>query len=101
MDWRWAWVLGFALIAPAALPAGGADRRQPMVRRRVALEPLLVQESLSLRCAPRRHAPALVCLEQGSTLRLLRKWVAPDGRRWLQVQTASGPGTPRRGWLAG
>jgi hypothetical protein len=33
---RWSWLLGVALLAPAALPAGGADRRQPEVRRREA-----------------------------------------------------------------
>ncbi|NBX45616.1 MAG: SH3 domain-containing protein, partial [Gammaproteobacteria bacterium] len=32
--WRWGAVLAFALFAPVALPAGGADRRQPEVRRR-------------------------------------------------------------------
>lgn len=72
-----------------------------MVRRRTAVEPLLVEHSLSLHCAPRCHAPALVTLDQGSSLRLLRRWVAPDGRRWLQVRTAAGPGLPRRGWLPG
>ncbi len=101
MDWRWAWVLGFALIAPAALPAGGADRRQPALRRRLAAEPLLVADSVALRSAPRRHAPALVSLQPGEPLRLLRSWVAPNGRRWLQVQADASPGTPRRGWLAG
>lgn len=101
MDWRWAWVLGFALIAPAALPAGGSDRRQPAVRRRQAAEPLLVADFVSLRSAPRRHAPALVALQPGEPLRLLRSWVAPGGRRWLQVQADSAPGTPRRGWLVG
>ena len=34
---RWSWLLGVALMAPAALPAGGADVRQPQVRRRVGV----------------------------------------------------------------
>jgi hypothetical protein len=42
LPWRWAALLGFALLAPAALPAGGGDRRLPEVRRRErGAEPLV------------------------------------------------------------
>jgi len=100
-SWRLAALLGFALIAPAALPAGGAERRQPELRRRQAGDPLLATGPLALRSAPRQQAPALVRLETGEPLELLRSWWSPCGRRWLQVQTAAGPGETRRGWLAG
>ena len=101
-SWRLAALLGLALIAPAALPAGGAERRQPELRRRQAGDPLLATGPLALRTAPRQQAPALTRLEAGEPLELLRSWWSPSGRRWLQVQTAAGPaGAPRRGWLAG
>jgi len=100
-SWRMAALLGLALIAPAALPAGGAERRQPELRRRQAGDPLLATGPLALRTAPRQQAPALARLEAGEPLELLRSWWSPSGRRWLQVQTAAGPGAPRRGWLAG
>ena len=101
-SWRLAALLGLALIAPAALPAGGAERRQPELRRRQAGDPLLATGPLALRTAPRQQAPALARLEAGDPLELLRSWWSPSGRRWLQVQTAAGPaGSPRRGWLAG
>jgi len=101
-SWRLAALLGLALIAPAALPAGGAERRQPELRRRQAGDPLLATGPLALRTAPRQQAPALARLEAGEPLELLRSWWSPSGRRWLQVQTAAGPaGAPRRGWLAG
>lgn len=100
---RWAALLGFALLAPAALPAGGGERRVPEVRRRQgALEPLLSSASLSLRCAPERQAPVLAQLDEGVPLRVLRQWLSPQGRRWLRVEIAvASEGTPRRGWLAG
>ena len=45
--WRWAALLGFALVAPAGLPAGGAERRSPEVRRRSStLEPVLSTQGL-------------------------------------------------------
>lgn len=101
-SWRLAALLGLALIAPAALPAGGAERRQPELRRRQAGDPLLATGPLALRTAPRQQAPSLARLEAGEPLELLRSWWSPSGRRWLQVQTAAGPaGSPRRGWLAG
>ena len=56
--WQALALLGFALITPAALPAGGADRRLPEVRRRQnSDEPLLSTGCLPLRCAPERRAP--------------------------------------------
>jgi hypothetical protein len=89
-------------MAPAALPAGGGDRRLPEVRRRESRrEPLLSSSCSVLRCAPERRAPVLAQLERGVPLRVLRHWLAPEGRRWLQVETASGAGEPSRGWLPG
>jgi len=100
-SWRLAALLGLALIAPAGLPAGGAERRQPELRRRQAGDPLLATGPLALRSAPRQQAPALARLDVGEPLELLRSWWSPSGRRWVQVQTVAGPGAPRRGWLAG
>lgn len=93
-------VLGFALFAPAALPAGGAERRAVEVRRRQSQEPLLAADSLALRCAPEQQAPVLRRLPAGEPLQVLRRWRSPRGRQWLQVQTTPGDGTPgRRGWV--
>ena len=99
--WRWAALLGLALVAPAGLPAGGADRRSPEVRRRSsAREPVLSASSFQLRCAPQRQAPALLAVASDSPLRVLRSWCEPNGQRWLLVE-AAGPEGSRRGWLAG
>lgn len=101
--WRWAALLGFALIAPVTLPAGGPDRRLPEVRRRQAGEPLLPVGAASLRTAPERQAPALARLAADEPLRVLRSWRDAGGERWLQVEATAGPAglpAPRRGWLA-
>jgi hypothetical protein len=98
----WAALLGLALFAPAALPAGGADRRLPELRRRERAEdPLLSVIPCSLLAAPHSHAPSLASLEPGLPLRVLRAWFEPDGRRWLQVATPGRAGRPTRGWLLG
>lgn len=98
----WAALLGFALFAPAALPAGGAERRLPELRRREsAQEPLLSLKNCSLLASPRCQAPVLTSLEPGIPMRVLRTWLEPGGRRWLQVATAGPSGRHTRGWLLG
>lgn len=96
-------LLGFALMAPATLPAGGGERCVPEVRRRQgAFEPLLSSTCISLRCAPERQAPVLAQVDPGVPLRVLRRWLSPQGRRWLQVEISGAAGElRRRGWLAG
>ena len=94
---RWSWLLGVALMVPAALPAGGADRRQPQPRRRAASGPLHTATDQPLRLSPLAVAPRLSTLKAGSSLRLLRRWSAADGQDWLHVQTLSGD--QRRGWI--
>ena len=99
--WRWAALLGLALVGPAGLPAGGADRRSPEVRRRTSgREPVLTASPSQLRCAPQHQAPALLAVASDSPLRVLRSWWEPNGQRWLLVEGA-GPEGSRRGWLAG
>ena len=94
---RWSWLLGVALMAPAALPAGGSDRRQPQPRRRAASGPLHISSDQPLRLSPLAVAPRLSTLKAGSSLRLLRRWSTADGQDWLHVQTLSGE--QHRGWL--
>ncbi len=97
--WRWAALLSFALVAPAALPAGGAERRTPEVRRRQhASEPLTAAHSCSLRCAPWQQAPAIAEVAIGEPLKVVRSWCSVNGDRWLRVELL---GSRRRGWLPG
>ena len=98
--WQWAALLGFALLAPAGLPAGGAQARGLEVRRRISTdEPLVNPNGVALLCAPQQEAPVLVALEAGLPLTLLRAWRAPNGQWWLRV-AARGPGDrAMRGWL--
>ena len=94
-------LLSFALFAPTALPAGGADRRPVEVRRRQTHEPLLAIGSLDLRCSPEQQAPVLTRLPSGEPLQVLRRWRSPRGRQWLQVQASTSAGEAgRRGWIA-
>ena len=85
-------------MAPASMPAGGADFRQPKVRRRVGVGGHLhVASDAPLRLSPMAVAPSLSTLRAGTSLRLLRRWSAEDGNDWLHVQPLGED--QRRGWL--
>jgi hypothetical protein len=90
-------------MAPAGLPAGGADPRVPQVRRRLSQAEPWLSEGQSLRVSPTSQAPVLRPLEQGVPLRVVRRWLSPGGRTWLHVETGGGVGAGRatRGWLSG
>ena len=99
-------LLGFALLGPACLPAGGAELRVPELRRRQrASEPLTAAAAVALRCSPRRQAPVIAIAASGEALRPLRRWCEAGGQSWLQVELAPGLagslalGGSRRGWL--
>ena len=94
---RWSWLLGVALMAPAALPAGGGDCRQPQLRRRSGSSRLHLNVESPLQVSPLAVAPRLRTLPVGTSLRLLRRWSGSDGQDWVQVQTLAGE--QRRGWI--
>ena len=94
---RWSWLLGVALMAPAALPAGGGDCRQPQVRRRSGSGPLCTSAETTLQLSPLVTAPKLRPLAAGTSLRLLRRWTSGDGQDWLLVQDLSRK--TQRGWI--
>ena len=101
---RCAWVLGLALMAPVALPAGGADLRHPDPRRRGPSGPLLSGGRDQLKSSPASQAPSLLTLGRETPMTVLRHWNSPDGRRWAYVQVLTGSGlgvgqVHKRGWV--
>ena len=86
---RWGYLLSMALFVPVTLPAGGGELQQPQALEREQGAPLLVTEQCNLVSSPLVIAPALVKLESGTPLRVLRYWGAADGNDWLHVQVVS------------
>ena len=100
----WSFLLGLALVAPTALPAGGGERYLPAIRRRQVNEPLIAQEGFNVFVSPLSAAPTLRKAKQGTPLKILRTWRSSDGSKWLYVQYFAMQNnllseTPIRGWL--
>tara|TARA_Y100001968_G_scaffold307456_1_gene325292 strand:- start:389 stop:721 length:333 start_codon:yes stop_codon:yes gene_type:complete len=103
---RWAWLLGVALIAPVSLPAGGAyqGNKIPEVRPRNGFSPLISGENCYLLTSPLQSAPPLKKIRNGTPLKVLRVWKSLDGQLWLKVQVThleilDSLNSPRRGWI--
>ena len=101
---QWGWLLGIALLAPAALPAGGAQFSPPQVRRRKLCDPLLAPNECFLRGTPCKVAPVITNLRIGTPMRIMRFWNNGKGESWLHVQVLaldrnSGITSFSHGWL--
>lgn len=92
---RWSCLLALSLIGPISLPAGGASRLQPLVRRQGETGLLIASPGSILRCSPAIAAPVLNTIEDGAPLRILRYWQSNDGCCWVHVKDGYG----MRGWL--
>ena len=100
---HWGWLLGIALLAPAALPAGGAQLSPPQIRRRECCDPLLALNECLLRGAPCKVAPVITSLKMGTPMRVMRVWDNGQGESWLHIQVLaldkSGSQAFSHGWL--
>ena len=101
---HWTWLLCIALLAPVALPAGGAEKSPPQIRRRADFEPLLATSECFLRGSPCKAAPIIADLTVGTPLKILRFWNNSKGQSWLHVHvlsfdSKSGCSSCSQGWL--
>ena len=101
---RWGWLLGVALLAPVALPAGGGERGCTEILCRSKTSPYITYDECFLMASPSLGAPALRKIEFSTPLEILRIWETRDNRKWAQIKLASFEGLqnnylPRNGWI--
>jgi len=101
---RWGWLLGVALLAPVALPAGGGQFGRLQLQSGDGSGILLTGDSCALRTSPFAVAPILRTFEIGTPLRFLRCWQSADGAEWVQVEIRSHMSfgmarAVKRGWV--
>ena len=97
-------LIGFALVGPITLPAGGIQRNLNEDKVPQNAKQIILPSNYSLYTFPKSNAKELISLNSGSTVSILQRWVGYDKERWLRVELASNclfdnPTKVRKGWL--
>ena len=101
---KWGWLLGLALMAPIALPAGGSDYLNGELRINKSSNRMVSSTNLLLSSSPFVFAPVLREIPIGTPIRILRISRTNDGIQWFHVQLSTielldSPLSKRRGWI--
>ena len=97
-------LIGFALIGPITLPAGGIQRNLDECNIFNNSKEIVLNKSCSLYTYPRTNAKKLLILNSGSSLSILHKWVVSDRNVWARVELATNlfiehPNKTKKGWI--
>ena len=84
-------LIGFALIGPITLPAGGIQRNLDDYNTFNNSKQIVLNENCTLYSYPRTKAKKLMVLNCGSSLTVLRKWVVNEKDIWVRVELATNP----------
>ena len=97
-------LIGFALIGPITLPAGGIQRILNEYKTLNNSKEIILNSNCSLYTFPKSNAQKLMNLNSGSSLSILRKWVVNERDIWARVELATNrliedPNKTRKGWI--
>ena len=97
-------LIGFALIGPITLPAGGIQRNLNEYKILNNSKEIILNENCSLYTFPKTNAKTLVVLKSGSSLSILRKWVVNERDIWARVELVTNrfidhPNKTTKGWI--
>ena len=97
-------LIGFALIGPITLPAGGIQRNLDEYNILNSSKEIILNTNCPLYTFPKSNAKKLLILNSGSSLSILRKWVVNEGDIWARVELATNrffehPNKTSKGWI--
>ena len=97
-------LIGFALIGPIYLPAGGIQRYLSEYSLFDDSQEIVLNSNCSIYCFPDNDSSQLRLIKAGSSLTILNKWVDSDRERWLRVKLLTNSllessNKPIRGWI--
>ena len=82
-------LIGFALVCPITLPAGGIQRNLNEYKTLNNSKEIILNENCSLYTFPKSNSKKLMILKSGSSLSILRKWVVNERDIWARVELAT------------
>ena len=97
-------LIGFALIGPITLPAGGIQRNLNEYNILNNSKEIILNANCSMYTFPKTKAKKLMVLNSGSSLSILRKWVVNEREIWVRVELATNqfiehPNKTKKGWI--
>ena len=97
-------LIGFALIGPITLPAGGIQRNLNEYKTLNNSKEIILYSNCSLYTIPKSNAKKLMVLNSGSSLSILRKWVVSEREVWARVELVTNrfiedPNRTTKGWI--
>ena len=97
-------LIGFALIGPITLPAGGIQRNLNEYKTLNNSKEIILNANCSLYTFPKTNAKKLMVINSGSSLSILRKWVVNESDVWARVELATNrliedPNKTTKGWI--
>ena len=97
-------LIGFALIGPISLPAGGIQKNLNVYKTLNNSKEIILNSNCALYTFPKNNAKKLTLLNTGSSLSILRKWVVNEKDVWARVELATNrliddPNRTIKGWI--
>ena len=97
-------LIGFALIAPITLPAGGIQKSLNQNKFPNSTNEIILCTDTSLYSCPEINANELLVLDVGTNVSVLQNWKVRKNETWLRVELASNkflddPNKILKGWI--
>ena len=97
-------LITFALIAPITLPAGGIQKSLNQNQFLNNEKEIILSSNTSLYSFPEIKSKALLVLDIGATLSVLRNWKVSESETWVRVELSSNkllddPNKITKGWI--
>ena len=97
-------LIGFALIGPITLPAGGIQRNLNEYNILNNSKEIILNSNCPLYTFPEINAKKLLVLNRGSSLSVLQKWAVYENNMWARVELVTNrfiehPNKITKGWI--
>tara|TARA_Y100001968_G_C18691340_1_gene407023 strand:- start:98 stop:424 length:327 start_codon:yes stop_codon:yes gene_type:complete len=97
-------LIGFALVGPITLPAGGIQRNLNEYKSLNNSKEIILNANCALYTFPKNNAKKLMVLKSGYSLSILRKYLVNERDLWARVELATNrfiehPNRTTKGWI--